>query len=238
MAFIKSVFQWSGGKDSALGLWKLLEDGKYQVDRLLTTVNRSNNRISMHGVRAELVELQADSIGLPLRKLMLPEMPSMNIYEEEMNKTLTEFKKNGIRHAVFGDIFLVDLKEYRDRQLGTVGFTGVYPLWNLPSQQLIEDFIQLGFKAVVVCVNANFLDQSFLGRLIDHQFLKDLPVNVDPCGENGEFHTFVFEGPLFKKTVDFKLGERVYRDYQQEKNIDDTGVDTGFWYIDLLPIKK
>ncbi|MCZ6898974.1 MAG: adenine nucleotide alpha hydrolase, partial [Bacteroidetes bacterium] len=190
MAFIKSVFQWSGGKDSALGLWKLLEGGKYQVDRLLTTVNRSNNRISMHGVRAELVELQADSIGLPLRKLMLPEMPSMNIYEEEMNKTLTEFKKNGIRHAVFGDIFLVDLKEYRDRQLGTVGFTGVYPLWNLPSQQLIEDFIQLGFKAVVVCVNANFLDQSFLGRLIDHQFLKDLPVNVDPCGENGEFHTF------------------------------------------------
>jgi len=230
---------WSGGKDSSLALFDILQQKTVDVSALLTTVNSANNRISMHGVRTSLLELQAESIGLPLKKIMLPEMPSMSVYDEAMRNTMNEMKTEGITHSIFGDIFLEDLKSYRDTKLNEVGLQGIYPLWKQDSRKLVERFIALGFKSVLVCVNEKFLDKSFCGRLIDHDLLNDLPPNVDPCGENGEYHSFVFDGPLFKKPISFSKGEIVYRNYS--KNEDDSDVyhtnsthpDSGFWYLDL-----
>jgi len=230
---------WSGGKDSSLALFDILQQKTDDVSALLTTVNSANNRISMHGVRTSLLELQAESIGLPLKKIMLPEMPSMSVYDEAMRNTMNEMKTEGITHSIFGDIFLEDLKSYRDTKLNEVGLQGIYPLWKQDSRKLVERSIALGFKSGVVSVIEKVLDNSFCGRLIDHDLLNDLPPNVDPCGENGEYHSFVFDGPLFKKPISFSKGEIVYRNYS--KNEDDSDVyhtnsthpDSGFWYLDL-----
>lgn len=239
----KAVFNWSGGKDSALSLYYLLRKKEYDVRYLLTSVNKEFNRISMHGVRMELLRRQARSIGIPLHALMVPEMPSMAIYDDLMAKTLAVFKQEGIDYAVFGDIFLEDLKLYRQRQLAKVPMQGMFPIWKIPSLDLVREFIDLGFKAVMVCVDEKCLDKSFAGRLIDDRLVKDLPKDVDPCGENGEYHSFVYDGPIFREPVPFALGEVVHRDYQLAGNlandvcpgITTTKIRTGFWYQDLLP---
>ncbi len=243
----KAIFNWSGGKDSSLTLYDVLQKKEFDIQCLLTSVNTQYRRISMHGVREELLEAQAKSIGIPLHKLMVPEMPSMEDYNNLMSKTLKPFVKNGVEHSIFGDIFLEDLKLYREEQLAKVNMKGVFPIWKKDTTKLVRDFIDLGFKAVLVCVNERFLDQSFAGRAIDKSFLKDLPKNVDPCGENGEYHSFVYDGPIFKKPIAFKKGEVVYRNYkpvacspntssndQYSANSSMQNVDTGFWYCDLL----
>ncbi|MCE3229078.1 MAG: ATP-binding protein [Bacteroidetes bacterium] len=192
----------------------------------------------MHGVRTELLDLQAQNIGLPLVKMMIPENPTMQDYEKVMSETLSVFKEKGITHSVFGDIFLEDLRKYREDKLALAGFTGVFPLWKQPTDELIREFIDLGFKTVITCVNEKYLDKSFAGRIIDYDFLNDLPENVDPCGENGEFHTFVFEGPIFKNSIAIETGEIIYRKYNSPSNNTDACNDpyeTGFWYCDLLP---
>lgn len=198
----------------------------------------------MHGVRVELLEEQAKSIGIPLEIMQIPEMPTMEVYENVMQETLEKLKSKGITHSVFGDIFLEDLRKYREDKLATMGFEGVFPIWKIPTQELIHEFIDLGFKTIVVCVNERYLDKSFVGRVIDQEFIDDLPENVDACGENGEFHTFSFDGPIFKNPVDFEIGEIVYRKYEKPKqessntacDTDDTSAyDYGFWYCDLIP---
>ncbi|OXB21506.1 ATP-binding protein [Flavobacterium tructae] len=240
----KALFNWSSGKDSALALYKILQNPDFKIECLLTSVNQQYQRISMHGVRVELLEAQAKSLGLPLKIMQIPEMPTMEIYEGVMNETLAELKNQGITHSIFGDIFLEDLRKYREAQLVKIGFEGVFPLWKIPTQDLIQEFIALGFKTIVVCVNERFLDKSFVGRIIDQDFINDLPENVDVCGENGEFHTFTFDGPIFSEPVSFEIGEIVYRKYEKPKTQEtsNTACDTnssdafdyGFWYCDLI----
>ena len=241
----KALFNWSSGKDSALALYKILRNPDYTIECLLTSVNQQYQRISMHGVRVELLEAQSNSIGLPLKIMQIPEMPTMEVYENVMSETLQEFKKQGITHSVFGDIFLEDLRKYRENQLAQIGFEGIFPVWKIPTPDLIQEFISLGFKTIVVCVNERYLDKSFVGRIIDQDFINDLPENVDVCGENGEFHTFTFDGPLFSNPINFEIGELVYRKYEipKNENSSDTACDTntseafdfGFWYCDLIP---
>ncbi len=236
-----AVFNWSGGKDSALALHKIILDGAPQIARLLTTVNESVGRVSMHGVRTELLERQAELIGIPLVQVKLPEMPDMLTYEEVMMEQLLKLTEEGIRTAVFGDIFLDDLRKYREEKLSAIGMNCLFPLWKSPTTTLVEEFIDLGFKAITVCVDERRLDRSFVGRLIDRSFIADLPPGVDPCGENGEYHSFVYDGPIFKEPIRLKKGEIVYRKYSKPRSESGGGgsspdpFDTGFWYCDLLP---
>ena len=240
----KAIFNWSSGKDSALALYKVLQNSEFEITCLLTSVNQQFQRISMHGVRVELLEQQARSLGLSLEIMQIPEMPTMEAYENVMNETLTKLKNQGVTHSIFGDILLEDLRKYREEQLEKIGFKAVFPLWQIPTADLIQEFISLGFKTIVVCVNERFLDKSFVGRVIDQDFINDLPENVDVCGENGEFHTFTFDGPIFSKTIDFEIGEIVYRKYEKPKQEEssETACDTsssdvfdfGFWYCDLI----
>lgn len=240
----KSFFNWSGGKDSSLALYHILTNKSYSVEKLLTNVNNQHRRISMHGVREELLEQQATSIGIPLQKLVLPDQPTMAEYEEQMMQTMRQLQKENFTHSIFGDIFLEDLKIYRETQLAKLQMTAVFPLWKKDTTELIHEFIDLGFKTIVVCVKAELLDKSFAGRIIDKDFLKDLPVNVDPCGENGEFHTFVYDGPVFKNSVLFETGEKVFREYKAPANDKDKCFthqpsvlsSMGFWFYDLLPL--
>lgn len=240
----KAIFNWSSGKDSALALHKILQNPEIEIVSLLTSVNRQFNRISMHGVRVELLEQQAESIGLPLHKMEIPEMPTMDVYEEVMRETLKQFTDKGVTHSIFGDIFLEDLRKYREDKLAEVQLKGLFPLWKNDTKALIQEFLDLGFKTIVTCVNERHLDKSFVGRIINEQFINDLPADVDVCGENGEFHTFTFDGPIFTKPIAFELGDIVYRKYEKPKtDTSNTACDTndsdafeyGFWYCDLLP---
>lgn len=240
----KAIFNWSSGKDSALALYKTLQNPTFEVVTLLTSVSEQYQRISMHGVRVELLDQQAKSIGIPLTKMMIPEMPTMEVYENVMRTTLTNLKEQGVTHSIFGDIFLEDLRLYRENKLKEIGFEGEFPLWKEDTKALIDEFLALGFKTIVTCVNEKFLDKSFVGRVIDQQFISDLPHNVDVCGENGEFHTFTFDGPIFSQPIAFEIGEIVHRKYEKPKgtsssntacDTDNTPSEFGFWYCDLIP---
>lgn len=231
----QAFFNWSGGKDSALALYKAMHSDAYNIQCLLTNINSVHDRVSMHGVRRSLMEAQAASIGLPLVTVELPEEPSMQDYETIMLTKINALKTAGCSKAIFGDIFLEDLKTYREQKLREAGVECVFPLWKIDTAELVNEFVNLGFKAIVVCVNEQYLDRSFCGRLIDTSFVNDLPSNVDVCGENGEFHSFVFEGPIFKQPVQFKKGEIVYKQYEAPKTDDiNTPAKYGFWFCDLI----
>jgi uncharacterized protein (TIGR00290 family) len=231
----KAIFNWSSGKDSALALCKTLKENKFEVTSLLTSINKEFQRISMHGVHVSLLEKQAESLGLPLIKMELPKEPSMEEYRNIMSKTMSEIRQNGVTHSIFGDIFLEDLKKYREDQLQSIGMKGVFPLWKIDTINLIKEFLDLGFKTIVTCVNETYLDKSFAGRIIDEDFLKDLPKNVDPCGENGEFHTFCFDGPIFKNPIEFEIGEIVKKTYPKPKTDNDNEEgEYVFWFCDLI----
>jgi len=241
---IPAYFNWSGGKDSSLALYHILQEQQYDIQFLVTTVNSEHQRISMHGVRRELLQEQGRQLGIPVIEIMLPDSPTMEDYEQAFNLGLQPLLDHGIKHCVFGDIFLEDLRTYRENKLAEIGVTGIFPLWKRPTTELVNEFIDLGFKTVVVCTQADKLDDSFVGRTIDPSFLNDLPANVDPCGENGEFHTFVYAGPIFKATIPFELGEKVFRTYTLSDKDDDSCSGTpvvtknpGFHYIDLIPRK-
>lgn len=238
---MKSFFNWSGGKDSALALYYAMQDKSCSIEQLLTTVNKKYRRVSMHGVREELVKKQAKAIGLPLQQLLLSEQPSMAEYEASMTRELMSLKRRGFTHAVFGDIFLEDLRKYREDRLAELGFQAIFPLWKRDTTDLVHEFLELGFKAIVVCTKADVVDERFVGRVIDKDFLKDLPKGVDPCGENGEFHSFVFDGPIFRQPVSFSVGEKVFRQYDAPKETRDnclsnqsSGPNMGFWFCDLM----
>ncbi len=231
----KAIFNWSSGKDSTLALYKTLQEDQLEIISLLTSINKEFQRISMHGVPVSLLEKQAECLGFPLIKMELPKEPTMEEYRDIMGKTMTGIKAKGITHSIFGDIFLEDLKKYREEQLETIGMKAVFPLWKKNTTELIYEFLDLGFKTVVTCVNETYLDKSFAGRIIDKDFIRDLPENVDPCGENGEFHTFTFDGPLFQNPISFQIGETVKKTYPKPKTDEESEKgEYVFWFCDLV----
>jgi uncharacterized protein (TIGR00290 family) len=206
------LFCWSGGKDSAMALYAVLQDPELRVRALLTTVTEGYDRVSMHGVRRELLLRQTESIGLPLEEVRIPPQCVNPVYEERMRDALVSHKRNGVCRVVFGDIFLQDLREYRERNLAREGMTAIFPIWRRDTRELAQEFCQLGFRGVAVCIDPAKLSPEFAGRELDATFFRDLPRDVDPCGENGEFHTFVYDGPIFSRAISVERGEVVVRD--------------------------
>ncbi|HZW31760.1 MAG TPA: diphthine--ammonia ligase [Isosphaeraceae bacterium] len=226
------VLSWSGGKDSAMALYELRRSAEYEVVSLLTTVAIEYNRVSHHGVRAQLLEAQAAALGLPLETLGIstrsahPCRPDsddgvMHEYERLMMETLLRYKASGVAAVAFGDIFLQDLRAYRESNLAQVGMKALFPIWRRCTTELVYTFLDLGFRAYVACVDAEKLGESFAGRALDRDFVRDLPAQVDPCGELGEYHSFVFDGPIFQRPVRVHVGEVVLRDVR--------------YFADLLP---
>jgi uncharacterized protein (TIGR00290 family) len=215
------LFCWSGGKDSAMALHALFQRNDVLIAALLTTVTEGYERISMHGVRRELLERQAKSIGLPLHEVRIPPQCGNPLYEARMEEALRVHHANGVRSVAFGDIFLEDLRAYREKNLARVGMTALFPIWKRDTRELIRYFHANRFRSVAVCVDAKILDPSFAGRELDEGFFLDLPPGIDPCGENGEFHTFVFDGPIFKNAIPVRTGEVIECD--------------SFVYCDILP---
>lgn len=240
MGQLKAYMNWSGGKDSSLALYHAQQSGNYNIPYLVTTINEAVNRISMHGVRFELLQTQADMLNIPLFPIYLPDSPTMSAYEQVLKTATGQLKSEGLHDCLFGDIFLEDLRAYRERNLAEAGIQAHFPLWKHDTRELALEFIRLGFKTMVVCVDAAKLDQSFAGRVIDEQFLADLPDHVDPCGENGEFHTFVFDAPNFKAPIPIQTGELIFREIPRSEDSDDVcSTDTkadnwGFWYQDIF----
>ncbi len=237
---LKTYINWSGGKDSSLALFYIMQENKYDVSLLLTSINAVHNRVSMHGVRRALLQAQSKSLNIPLSTIELPEEPDMAAYEFILNKKINTLQVQGFTHTVFGDIFLEDLRKYREDKLEMVAIKAIFPLWKINTMQLMKDFLAVGFKAIVVCVNEQYLDKSFCGRMIDEQFVKDLPAGVDVCGENGEYHSFVFEGPIFTTPIAFTKGELVHKEYKAPENTADvcnrnkSVQPIGVWFCDLF----
>ncbi|MBW8012357.1 MAG: diphthine--ammonia ligase [Chloroflexi bacterium] len=215
------VVAWSGGKDCTLALHEILQTGDYEIAALLTTITQGYERVNIHGVRRELIQGQAEALGFPLDEVVLSKNASNYEYEKKFEAKLGEYLSEGVNYVLFGDIFLEDVREYRLAMLERVGMQGVFPLWGKPSEQLVENFISLGFKARIAVVDSQVLGESFAGRSYDFGLLNDLPEGVDPCGENGEFHTFVYDGPLFKNPVVHEVGGVVLRNER-------------FYFCDLL----
>jgi len=217
----KALLSWSNGKDSAWALHILRRTPDVEVVGLMTTMNEVHQRVAIHAVRLELLERQAEALGLPVQVIDLPSPCTNAQYEAAMGKFVDESKRHGIECIAFGDLFLADIKEYREAKLAGTGIAPLFPLWLMPTDRLATEMIANGLRAVVTCVDPQQLPLSFAGREFNEQFLADLPNDVDPCGERGEFHTFAFDGPMFEKPVGIQKGEVVERD--------------GFGYADLLP---
>ena len=231
----RAVFNWSGGKDSALALYKVLQSDEYEVISLLTTVNSDTCRSFMHAIPVSLLQAQADSIGVPLYLATYDPKGEMNDYESCMRKAVESFKQQGVNHFVFGDIFLHDVRSYREKQLNPYGIEVVEPLWNLKTSEVMSDFLQSGLKTIVVTTMADLLDETYIGRLIDRSFVDSLPENVDIMGENGEYHTFCFDGPLFKHPIHYSLGAPFKRSHTF--NMDDGTQQTfQYWYANIANI--
>ena len=216
----KAVVLWSGGKDSTLALHETRQT--HDVVALLTTVTEGYDRISMHGVRTTLLDQQASALGLPVEKVPIPSACCNADYETRMHAALEKYRQAGVTCAICGDLFLEDVRAYRERQLTAAGLQPLFPLWGRDTSELARHFLALGFRAVLCCIDAHALASSFVGRPYDAALLADLPPSADPCGERGEFHTFVCDGPGFARPVAWRPGECVLRDNR-------------FWYCDLLP---
>lgn len=204
-----------------MALYELLQGQEYHVVALLTTVTQGYDRISMHGVRQTLLDAQVSALGVPLEKIYISQKASNEEYEEMMRALLEKYKDSGVSAVVFGDLFLEDVRKYRQDNLASVGMGAIFPLWKRDTRQLAKTFVDLGFRAMTTCVDTQMLGKEFAGRELDRQFFKDLPEQVDPCGENGEYHTFVYDGPIFRQAVRFSLGESVLREAR-------------FYYCDLI----
>jgi uncharacterized protein (TIGR00290 family) len=215
------VLNWSGGKDSALALYELMKHDQVEVDSLLTTVNKDYRRVSMHGIREDLLIRQARNTGVPLEIVWLSAQSSNEEYSHQMEEKLNAFKIKGIKESVFGDIFLEDIRTYRENQLKSIGMKAFFPLWGCDTKVLAQKFIDLKFEAVITCVDTEQMPAEFLGAQYDEYLLENLPGAVDPCGENGEFHTLVYSGPVFDSPLKIKTGEKVLRDDR-------------FYYCDVL----
>lgn len=213
---------WSGGKDSILALYEILKMGKYEVVELLTTMTKDYDRISIHGVRRELLEQQARSLGFSLEKMFISKNASINEYENTLLKILTRLQTEQVSSMVFGDIFLKEVRSYREQLLSKVKMNCIFPIWNRDTREVAHTFIDNRFKAIITCADSNLLEKEFVGRIFDEQFLLDVPSTIDPCGENGEFHSFVFDGPIFHENIPFTKGKIELRENR-------------FYYCDLIP---
>jgi uncharacterized protein (TIGR00290 family) len=222
---LRVILSWSGGKDSALALYEIQKTRSYEILALLTTVTEDYDRISMHGVRRVLLERQAASLGYPLEKVPISKDASNGEYESRMREILAKYLNLGVTSVVFGDIFLEDVRKYREGNLSKIGMRGIFPLWKRDTYELARTFISLGFKTVITCVDSTVLDKKFVGRVFDERLLSELPSTVDPCGENGEFHSFVYSGPIFQYPIPHTIGEIVLRDNR-------------FYYCDLMPVQE
>ena len=216
----KALLSWSSGKDSAWSLHVLRTRQEVEVVGLLTTVNQVHSRVAMHAVRVELLEAQAQAAGLPLRKIPIPSPCTNAEYEAAMLAAVERAKREGIGSVAFGDLFLEDIRRYREERLKETGVAPIFPIWAMPTRELAYEMVKSGLRARVTCVDPKQLPESFAGREFDARFLADLPSDVDPCGERGEFHTFAYDGPMFERPVPVKSGEIVKRD--------------GFVFADLL----
>jgi uncharacterized protein (TIGR00290 family) len=225
---MKTVIAFSGGKDSTLALYNIQQNPDFEVDSLLVTLTEGFNRVSIHGVRYEMLKKQSKSLGIPLREVWIPQDCPNKVYQERMEKAVSGMLSDGVTHMVFGDIHLEDVRAYREEMLAETGIIPIFPLWNRPVEELGREFIGLGFKTVLTCIDLEQLDQEFAGRVYDGDFLKDYPENCDVCGENGEFHTYVFDGPNFEFPIEYELGEeRVTPDLVTGRN--------RFMYRDVVP---
>ena len=222
---------WSGGKDSAFALWSLQNESQLDIKYLVTTINRNFNRVSMHGLREEIIERQVKETGYPLLKMYV-EGGSNEDYEASLSGIIKKLKEEGINIIVFGDIFLDDLRDYRDNILNSFGVKGIYPLWKKNTTTLLTEMKRAGFRTVICCVNAAALDENFAGEELG-AISSSMPKNIDPCGENGEFHTFCFEGPIFHKKIPFSLGEKIFKPIEMKKE-DLVTVKAGYWFIDIV----
>jgi len=216
------ILSWSGGKDSAMAFRALTCDTRYKIRSLLTTVTEGYDRVSMHGVRVSLLDQQAKALGLPVVKVPIAQASSNEQYDSAMREVLAREHANGVTTIAFGDVALEEVRRYREERLGQVGMKAAFPLWNSDTLELALEFINAGFGAILTCVDSRQLDGTFVGRTLDRSLLADLPPGVDPSGENGEFHTFVYEGPIFSKSIPVRKGEVVLRENR-------------FYYCDLLP---
>jgi uncharacterized protein (TIGR00290 family) len=230
----KAALFWSGGKDSAFALYTVLQQQQYEIVTLVTTLNSRYQRISMHGVRESLLDQQAAALQLPLLKMWVADIPSNKVYEQVLLATYAGLKQAGISTVVFGDIFLEDLRLYREAQLQQAGLKAYFPLWQQPTLPLIQRFIATGFQTITCCISTASITKAQLGQVIDETFLAGLPPGTDACGENGEFHTFCFDGPIFSQPVLFTTGEEKY--VPLEIHTETSSQETGFWYIDLAPV--
>lgn len=227
----KAVFNWSGGKDSALALQKTLQENEFEVIALLTTINQETLTSSIHAIPLKLLSKQADSIGIPLYTVSLSK--NTKTYEEGMRDAVTHFKKQGVTHFIFGDIFLSDVKAYRESKLNPLGIEVVEPLWGKTSTEIMSDFLESGIKTKIIVTQADKLDQSFIGREIDRDFALSLPDGIDLCGENGEYHTLSYDGEIFKSKIDFIISETKHIAY-------DFKLDNGemksyeYWQAEIL----
>jgi uncharacterized protein (TIGR00290 family) len=228
---MKAFLNWSGGKDSALCLQQARRQG-FLVEALVTMISLEEGRVSTHGVRKELVERQAEAIGLPLHFVSLPLRPSMAAYESAVNKMNSSLKAAGFTHALSGDLFLEDLKAYREKLYAADGLQTAFPIWKKDGQVLLKEFFSEGWKAIVVSVDGSKLDASFCGRELENSFIADLPAGTDPCGENGEYHSFVYDGPPFRQPVNFA---KCLIRTDNSPSSGRPGEFTSFHYCDLLP---
>jgi len=215
------LLAWSSGKDSAWALHTLRQDARVEVVGLLTTVNEAHDRVAMHAVRRALLERQADAVGLPVLAVNIPSPCPNEVYEEAMRRALAEARARGITGVAFGDLFLEDVRRYRERQMEGTGLAPHFPLWHRPTPALADEMIRSGLRARLSCVDPRVLPAELAGESFDRALLDRLPGGVDPCGENGEFHTFAWDGPMFRHPVPIRKGEVVTRD--------------GFVFADLLP---
>lgn len=232
----KIILAWSGGKDSAYALYQLQQSEQYEVAYLLSTFNGTLRRLSMHGVQESLIEAQAAAIGLPLLKVYVYESNNAE-YEQQMATVLQQAHQAGIGTVAFGDIFLEDLRAYREEKMRQVGMACIFPLWQKDTRQLVHDFIGQGFVTITCCINDGYLDKSWVGRIMDSEFVNQLPPNVDPCGENGEFHSFCMAGPIYRQPISIAVGEFTYKALPPTTTphptpIADVGTK-GFWYCEL-----
>jgi uncharacterized protein (TIGR00290 family) len=221
---IKAWISWSSGKDSVWALHTALQQGQFSVASLLTTVNTTHRRVAMHAVREDLLERQADALGLPLVKIPLPWPCSNDIYEQAMRQAVERARAEGVTHLIFGDLFLQDVRRYREEKLQGTGITPVFPLWGRDTAKLAREMVAGGLEAWLTCVNPQKLDASFAGRVFSGALIDEMPEGVDPCGENGEFHTFAVNGPGFRTRISVAPGEIVARD--------------GFVFADLVAIER
>lgn len=228
----KAALFWSGGKDCAFALHHVLKEKNYRIEMLVTTLNSEFRRISMHGIREDVLDRQAAAAGIPLHKMWVDSTSTNESYEKALMQTYCWLKEHGITVIIFGDIFLEDLRVYREDLLKRAGLKGYFPLWKKNTRDLILEALDRGFRTVTCCINTSYLDRSWLGKEVDGTFIKELPHGVDPCGENGEFHTFCFAGPVFDKEITFAAGRKEYKPLQI--NTVNKQEEAGFWYLDII----